>query len=102
MEYQEIIMRIDALKNDKALLHVLQERLHQERKWGERNHHPFKWITILMEEVGEFSEAALHADGDEAGHDQRTALQRMRKEAVQVAAVALAIIECHDRNNPSS
>jgi NTP pyrophosphatase (non-canonical NTP hydrolase) len=104
MEYQEIIMRIDALKNDKALLRVLTERLHQEGKWGEQNHDPFIYLTILMEEVGELSEAALEAftePGDNPGANltrQSAAYCHMREEAVHTAAVALALLECLDRD----
>jgi NTP pyrophosphatase (non-canonical NTP hydrolase) len=78
--------------NTQALTDVLQERERQEKKWGEQNHDPFAYLAILMEEVGEFSEAALHLrfGGPEAFG--------MRTEAVQVAAVALAIVECLDRN----
>jgi NTP pyrophosphatase (non-canonical NTP hydrolase) len=105
MEYQEIIMRIDALRNDQALLHVLTERLHQERKWSEQNHDPFIYLTILMEEVGELSEAALKARFDEPGGTPQTTFTRqsraychMRDEAVHTAAVALALLECIDRD----
>lgn len=40
-------------------------------------------LGVLMEEVGEFSEAMIERHGYE----------RMREEAVQVSAVALAIVE---------
>lgn len=70
---------------------VVQERLRQDAKWGEQNHDPFTWLTILVEEVGEVAQCALHSrfGGPEAAN--------MRTEAVQVAAVALAIIQCLDR-----
>ena len=75
-----------------ALKSILEERGRQDAKWGEQNHDPFTYLTILVEEVGEFAQAALHrlfggpkADG-------------MREEAVHVAAVALAIVECLDRD----
>ena len=77
---------VDRVRSD-----IRDERLRQELKWGEQNHNPFVYLTILMEEVGELSEAALHArfGGPEA--------ENMRAEAVQVAAVAQAIVECLDR-----
>lgn len=74
-----------------AILSVLDERANQDNKWGEQNHDPFTYLTILVEEVGEFAQCALHTQfgGDKA--------EGLREEAVQVAAVALAIVECLDR-----
>jgi len=109
-----------------ALMPVLVERARQDAKWGEQNHPivgvaPWRaktpheeaarllvpsagsakalcdeehracrgtYASILVEEVAELVEACvLHGDAsDEA-----------REEAVQVAAVALAIVECIDR-----
>ena len=87
---------------------ILAERKRQDKKWGERNHPMLKaithtkcwnklekyrelnrtpeklcWHTILLEEVYE-----AFAVGDAA--DQR-------KEMIQVAAVAVAIVEYLDR-----
>jgi NTP pyrophosphatase (non-canonical NTP hydrolase) len=76
----------------KAIRDVVDERKRQDKKWGEQNHAPMVWIPILVEEVGEFSEEAL------ADHFAGTRTANLRIEAVQVAAVALAIIECIDRN----
>lgn len=76
----------------KAVSDVLAERVRQDELWGEQNHDPFLYLTVLTEEVGEFAQAALRSrfGGEAAG--------ALRKEAVQVAAVALAIVECLDRN----
>ena len=75
-----------------ALKSVIAERVRQESKWGEQNHDPFTYLAILTEEIGELAQAALHTKfgGKEAG--------RMREEAVHTAAVALAIVECIDRD----
>ncbi len=87
---------------------VLEERLRQDRKWGEQNHpdrpdhasgpemageveHVGRWAleegpswaAILLEEVGE------------AVAEEDTA--KLRAELVQVAAVAVAWIEAIDR-----
>lgn len=76
-----------------AILSVLEERERQNVKWGEQNHDPFTYLTILMEEIGELSQAALHNKfGGKEG-----SLEHMQEEAVQVAAVALAIVECLHR-----
>jgi NTP pyrophosphatase (non-canonical NTP hydrolase) len=49
--------------------------------------------VILMEEVGELAQAALHKrhGGEASGH--------LREESVHTAAVAMAIIECLDRGD---
>lgn len=76
------------LKTEKqsSLNSVLQERIRQDEKWGEQNHTPTEWLPILMEEIGEFSKAILEESN-------------IREEAVQVAAVALSIVESIDRNS---
>jgi NTP pyrophosphatase (non-canonical NTP hydrolase) len=79
-----------------ALDDVLFERECQDEKWGEQNHDPFTYGAILMEEVGEFSQAALNARFEKIGSPD-IRLEHLREEAVQVAAVALAIVECLDR-----
>ena len=66
---------------------VVGERRAQDRKWGEQNHGPLVWLAVLSEEVGEASEAILKNDPD-----------AFRAEMIQVAAVALAIVECADRH----
>jgi len=74
-----------------AVCDVLKERRRQEAKWGEQNHDPFTYLTVLGEEYGELCQAALHSKfGGKAA-------EGLRYEAVQVAAVALAIVECLDR-----
>jgi hypothetical protein len=62
-------------------------RLHCESEAGL---HGGTWAGILLEEVAEFVEAIVlsHAEGDDA---------KMRAEAIQVAAVAVAIAEAIDR-----
>lgn len=65
---------------------ICEERERQEKKWGEQNRTPLGWLPILMEEVGEAAQAALQGQPDD-----------FRREMVQVAALAVAIIECLDR-----
>jgi NTP pyrophosphatase (non-canonical NTP hydrolase) len=66
---------------------VVDERKRQDDRWGVQNHGPDGWLTILMEEVGEASRAVLGGWAD----------NKYRRELVQVAAVAVAAIECLDR-----
>lgn len=81
----------------RALRSTINERMSQEEKWGQQNHSPEKWLLILMEEVGEFSKEALDTPPHLGGKNPN-----LRAELVQVAAVALAMLECHDRNNWSN
>ena len=80
-------------RHAQALNDVLDEMDLQDRKWGgDINHPPMTWGAILSEEVGEYAQASLHYQfgGPKA--------IEMRNEAVQVAAVALQIIEYLDRH----
>ena len=66
---------------------IEEERNRQNEKWGVQNHDMMTWLAILHEETGELAQACLHnkfggpAEGD------------IMKEAVQVAAVGLQIVE---------
>lgn len=75
---------------------VLLERFRQDVRWGEQNHGPFTWLAILGEEVGEVNRAVLEAN--KGGDFDDLALADYRRELIQVAAVAMAMIECLDRN----
>ena len=90
---------------------IQKERQRQTEKWGEQNNSYPKWISILTEEVGE---AAKEANDYEYLLDKinnpafdsvllNQTLINLREELVQVAAVAVQIIEKIDKqNNPSS
>lgn len=88
-------------KNDlqsRVIQHIIDERDFQDNKWGtNRTHTPAEWLMILGEEVGEANKAALEARfGLDIEHDDR--IRDLRTELVQVAAVAVAIIEYIDRH----
>ena len=76
----------------KVLHEIRDERFDQDKKWGEQNHSPADWLMIIGEEIGEVNKAAL-----EAKFGKET-LDNYRTELIQVAAVAVAMIECYDRN----
>jgi len=77
----------DEKAREMALKDVLRERKEQQHKWGEQNHDMPTWLAILHEETGELSEAVLH---NKFGGPKRN---NIFKESVQVAAVALQIVE---------
>lgn len=86
------------LRSTPALQDVLEERVRQEQKWGQQDHDPFLYLTILGEEYGEMCKAALEARFHKPDKNKDMLLAHLREEAVQTAAVALAIVECLDRD----
>lgn len=75
----------------RVLAEVENERISQKQKWGLQNHDIYRWLAILGEEVGEANQAALHTEF-EGGH-----ASTVREELIQIAAVAVQIVECLDR-----
>lgn len=70
---------------------VLEERAHQDAKWGKQWHQPFAWLSILGEEMGEACQAANEANW------QTGNWANYRAELIQVAATALNAVETFDR-----
>lgn len=83
---------------------ITQERIRQHTKWGEQNHTAMHWLPILMEEVGELAKATLEPHFKSEGWQEQYSeveagnYTEARKELVQVAAVALAMLQSLDRN----
>lgn len=71
------------------------ERRNQFQKWGVQKHDPMTWMTILGEEYGELCEQLLRAKFGKPENFEK-AVANARQEAVQVAAVALAIVQYLD------
>ena len=70
---------------------VIAERIRQNEKWGyPQNNTPFEWVSILTEEVGELAQATNDAF---MGQIKSNQTDKIVREAIQVAAVAVAIIE---------
>jgi hypothetical protein len=85
-----------------ALLDVINEREAQDKKWGVQNHEWHWWLAILGEEYGELAQAVLETHFDtNPEHLTKGGIKNIRAEAVQVCAVALAMIECIDRVHPA-
>jgi NTP pyrophosphatase (non-canonical NTP hydrolase) len=80
----------------KVLEWVNKERDRQDSKWGEQNHYFTDWVSILGEEYGEFCEAVNETrffnGSDKGGYEN------MKTEAIHTAAVAIAFVECLERN----
>ena len=73
--------------SDSVLTRIQDERKRQDLQWGEQNHEPAWWLTILAEEFGEAAKAVLEGEYVAAC-----------SELVQVAAVAVAAVESIKRN----
>lgn len=78
---------------EEIIQRIREERKHQDEKWGEQNHHPYKWLAVIGEEKGEADKAALEADWRQ---DQN--YDDYEKELIELAACAIAAIECRERN----
>jgi len=79
------------MTQEKIVGEVLGERTFQDEKWGEQNHSPADWLAILGEEVGEANTGYLEYKFE------GKPLRQYRDELIQVAAVAIAAVECFDR-----
>lgn len=73
----------------RIMLDVDRERQAQDRKWGDTLHPPERYLAILVEEVGEVGTAMLAQAFGGRGD--------LREELVQVAAVAVRMLELIDR-----
>lgn len=75
---------------------ILLERTRQDALWGEQNHPPHYWTSILGEEFAELCEAVNETIFDN-GTD-KGGYENLRTEAIHVAAVAIGFLECLERN----
>lgn len=91
-------------KLSQILAEIEAERAAQDAKWGEQNHSPIEWAAILTEECGEVAKEALEyhfQQKKKSAEWSAEKLQAYRKELIQVAAVAVAMIESLERNEIS-
>ena len=73
---------------------VVAERERQIDLWGDQSgNHPYEWMAILGEEYGELCEAVNETCFRNPKHPERGGKSNIVKEAVHVAAVAVAIAE---------
>ena len=76
-----------------ALDTVREERDRQDARWGIQHHSYVQWFAIMSEEVGEavkeINETHFYGPGP---------TEHLRAELVQVAAIAVAMIEQIDRD----
>ena len=77
-----------------ALAEVILERKRQTILWGIQSFDdPTKWLGILTEEVGEVAEAINETTLKNSTKKEKGGLKNIKKELIQVAAVAISAIE---------
>jgi NTP pyrophosphatase (non-canonical NTP hydrolase) len=69
---------------------VEEEHKHQIEKFGVQCKSPFEWMTNLTEEVGELAQAITDVEY------ANILLENVRREAIQVAILALKIAEMYN------
>lgn len=79
---------------ESVCVQVQSELRRQVKAWGEQNHHPMVWLSIIMEELGEAAQAANKATLENGGSGW---WEDYRTELVQVASLAVAAMQSFDR-----
>lgn len=75
---------------------IVEERRRQMAEWGDQiGNHPFEWMSILGEEFGELCQAINESCFQNPKHKERGGSDAIIREAVQVAAVAVQIVEAY-------
>jgi len=80
-----------------VLNEVGDERFRQDQKWGVQNHIQIAWLAILAEEFGEAAKEVNELHFRPVGPTPNSQTRKLRAELIQVAAVAVAMIESLDR-----
>jgi hypothetical protein len=87
---------------------VMDERRRQDAKWGPSADRPAPPLAVLVEEVGEVANAMLDAYAShdaaifgtvEQASEYDEYVAHLRTELIQVAAVAVAMVEAIDRGD---
>jgi hypothetical protein len=92
-------MKTNIERTNEVLQSVLNERKRQDSKWGVQDHSLDRWVTILGEEFGELCEAVLETGFSFSSKSSEEMLRNIKSEAIQVAAVAVAMLECIGRSS---
>ena len=83
---------------EKVLGLIKEERNRQNVLWGAENeNHLYEWMSILGEEFGELCQAVNETCFARGRHPELGGNHNIKKEAVQVAAVAVALVEQMER-----
>ena len=89
------------IETNSVLREVSFERTLQKRTYGVQNHNPLLWLSILGEEFGEVSKEIYEINRTKnpcTPNEVHRRLLNLRQELIQVAAVAVSMVESLDRN----
>jgi len=82
----------------KVMTDIIEERRRQDSKWGVQDNDPVVWLSILGEEFGELAQAINETLFDNGPLERlKGGIANIRREAIQVAAVAMSLVENIDR-----
>ena len=93
----QITVDVQDEREAEAVRRMLTERRRQDRLFGEQDHDPAWWMVITGEEYGEMCKAVCDYRWAKEVIGKETRQQRIAhaiKEAEQVAACAIAFIQC--------
>lgn len=82
---------------------IMQERERQQKKFGEQNHIPPVWASIVTEEIGEAAREANDyylavINGESTPDTDAEVLAKLSKELIETAAVSLNALTSIYRN----
>lgn len=90
LDVSELQMHISAM--------VLAERRRQNAMWGVQRHDILRWLSIIVEEVGEVAEATQHGMPNEKATDAGDLLTELIQVAASAQAAAEQVYEEMQRN----
>jgi len=86
-QYTDLMLK----DNTWILRKVIDENIYQQKKWGIQTHSAFEWLTYTAEELGSLAKAI-------GEYEYRYGTkQRIVKEAIQLATLALKIAEMFEK-----
>ncbi len=74
---------------DEVAAAIDDELTRQFDKWGPQEHDPYKWMTIIQEELGEVAQAILEDDLDK----ERDLWYLVREEVIQTIACLVQLYQ---------
>ncbi|MCC6798281.1 MAG: hypothetical protein IT366_24420 [Candidatus Hydrogenedentes bacterium] len=95
-------MNRDAMRELSVRKCIDFERIKQDSNWGQQNHNDLGWLAILTEEVGEAAQCVCKTALRPIDPEADAYYELLEYEIVQIAAVAIAWIECIRRRDSQS
>ena len=93
-----IYLSITNLIQSLVFQRIGEERLRQDKNWGIQNHSNEIWLSILIEELGEVIKNSNELRESKITKYHYWYKNQIKKELIQVAAVAVAWLEDLERS----